>query len=196
MKKTFYIFLCMLLGVALLLIIQHALVAIYLIVSDNYLTYNLLSASQLQMANWGTAILLVILGLLYGNYLGHHWYPLVYGEGSGDKKSSTTSASTRDEEGPLQKTVTVKPVRAAKNKVSLKSETKGQVWDFDDLLNHDMPAVESLSGAAPAIASAVSLGEPAKGKPASPAKKVVVRKPKRPAAKTAAKSAAKVKVKS
>lgn len=181
MKRHFYIFLCMLLGVILLLIIQRSLVAIYIIVSDSYPAYDFLTSAQLQMFNWGSAIAGLIVGLIYGNYLGHHWYSLVYG---GHKVSADSDTE------PQQKTVTVKAVRTVRPKVSLKSEIRDHGWDFDDLLNKDAPAVESLSSTGPAISSAVSLGEGFVPRPVKKLKKVVVHKAK-PAAKTIAKPAAK-----
>jgi hypothetical protein len=191
MKKTFYIVLCMLLGVVLLLIIQRALVAIYIIGVDYYPAYDAFTAAQFQVLNFGTVILAVAVGVIYGNYLGHHWYPLVYKDKTGKSRPAPTPASR----APQQKTVTVKPVRVARNKVSLKSEVRDHGWDFDDLINRDLPAVESLSSAAPAVASAVSLGEPTKKIKRAPArkpKKTIVRVAAR---KPAAKTRAKVKVK-
>lgn len=173
MKRHFYIFLCMLLGVILLLIIQRSLIAIYIIVSDSYPAYDFLTSAQLQMFNWGSAIAGLIVGLIYGNYLGHHWYSLVYG---GHKVSAGSDIE------PQQKTVTVKAVRTVRAKVSLKSEIRDHGWDFDDLLNKDAPAVESLGSTGPAISSAVSLGEGFATKPVRKIKKVVVHQTK-PAAK-------------
>jgi hypothetical protein len=208
MKKHFYVLLCMIVGVVLLMIIQRALLAVYIITVDSYPAYDLFTQAQLALLNWGTIALAAGIGLVYGNYLGHHWYPLVYGEkGKRNNRQPTTS----DSSSPQQKTVTVKPVRVARNKVSLKSEIKNHGWDFDDLINHDFPAVESLGSSAPAVASAVSLGETPAAKP----KRIVVRKSKpaaktkvakksvtksitktKPAAKSSAKSATKVRVKS
>lgn len=160
----------MLLGVVLLLIIQRALIAIYIIVSDGYPAYDFLTNTQLQIVNWATIGFAVLIGLVYGNYLGHHWYPLVYEQ---DENSNNSTAKNSDST-PQQKTVVVKPVRVARAKVNLKSEIKEDGWDFDDLLNKDVPAVENLGSSAPVVSSAVSLGESSPDKP----KHVVVRKTK------------------
>lgn len=199
----------MLLGVILLLIIQRSLVAIYFIVSDSNSAYDLLTVAQLQMVNWGSVILAVLIGLVYGNYLGHHWYPLVYGEKKDENKPVKSASGAAEAVEPQQKTITVKPVRSVRNKVSLKSEIRDHDWDFDDLINHDMPAVESLGSSAPGVSSAVSLGEPVVKK----IKRTVVRKTKpvvksksiktpakatakKAATKIATKATAKVKIKS
>lgn len=192
MKKKFYVFLCMLLGVTLFLIIQRALLAIYLIFAGSNSGLIFFDPLQLQVMTWTTTAIAVVIGLFYGNYLGHHWWPLVYGE---DDVRALRGLDMEEPEEETQRSVTIKPVRATSAKVRLRSETRDQGWDFDDLINYDAPAVESLSGAsAPTVISAVTLGE------GTEAKKRAVSKTKttkaKPAAKTAAKPSAKAAVKS
>jgi cell division protein FtsN len=94
-------------------------------------------------------------------------------------------------EEETQRSVTIKPVRTPSAKVRLRSETRDQGWDFDDLINYDAPAVESLSGAsAPNVISAVTLGE------GTETKKRVVSKTKTSKTKTAAKPSTKPSAKS
>ncbi len=168
MKKKLYVLLCMVLGLALMLIIQRSGVAIYTIVSDSYPAYDLLTITQFQVANWTTLTLAILVGLVYGNFLGHHWYPLVYKEENSDQNIKANVS--KSQEDMRQKTVTIKPVRAVPAKVKLRSEVRNQSWDFDDLLNRDAPAVDSMASSGPTVASAISLGE------ISPKTKTVVKR--------------------
>lgn len=152
----------MVLGLALMLIIQRAGVAIYTIVSDSYPAYELLTITQFQVANWTTLTLAILVGLVYGNFLGHHWYPLVYKEAG--QQQARQGTEPKPQQDTRQKIVTIKPVRPVPAKVKLRSEVRNQSWDFDDLLNRDAPAVESIGSSAPTVASAVSLAEPIKFK--------------------------------
>lgn len=175
-----------------MLVIQRGLLAVYLVITENYLMRDLLTAGQLQIVNWGSAFVAVVAGLLYGNFLGHHWYPLVY-DNKGGKVSKPSGSAVAPAQAPPQKTVTVKPVRAVAAKVKLQSETRDQGWDFDDLISHDLPAVESLSNTGPAVATAVSLGEkaPQASKPDKKTAAKSVKAAAKPKAKTAKKPAAK-----
>ncbi len=195
MKKKFYVFLCMLLGVTLFLIIQRALLAIYLIFAGSNSGLIFFDPLQLQVMTWTTTAIAVVIGLFYGNYLGHHWWPLVYGE---DDVRALRGLDMEEPEEDTQRSVTIKPVRTPSAKVRLRSETRDQGWDFDDLINYDAPAVESLSGAsAPTVISAVTLGEgtETKKRGVSKAKTTKTKTAAKPSVKPGTKSAAKSTIK-
>ncbi len=93
MKKSVYIFLCMILGAVLFLVIQRSAVFLYYLLLNNSTGFDQLFGAQFALIDAATLVIFLILGLWYGSYLGIHWYALIYGPKPVGKK---TVAPARD----------------------------------------------------------------------------------------------------
>lgn len=75
-KKSFYVFLCGLLGMLLFMLLQRSLFLLAFLGGVNILSYNF------QQLDYISFVVANFLGLWYGIWLGLHWYTAVYEEGS------------------------------------------------------------------------------------------------------------------
>ncbi len=157
-SKSFYLFLCSILGVMLFVIIQRAVGLIYLLLLTlNYQQFNFgLSMLDLWVLNYLTYVAAVLFGAWYGIWLGLHWYRIVYEEGKGglfhgfkltwSRGSSTASQASKPPTaaaGSAPASVTVKPVRRVEQRTFAGAPKAAESsWEFDDLLNQKSePAV-------------------------------------------------------
>ena len=86
MKKQIYLFLTMILGVLLTTIIHAGLEIWYIsLLNENWEEYSFgLAWPRLWQIHLGYTIILLILGVVLGYYLGKRWWRIIYG-----KKPST-----------------------------------------------------------------------------------------------------------
>jgi hypothetical protein len=82
-EKSFYVFMCGLLGVLLFVILQQSLILIhYVLLDKNFATYSAgLTITDLRAIALITLFFAVFFGMWYGIWLGLHWYGLVYEQG-------------------------------------------------------------------------------------------------------------------
>ncbi len=83
--KSFYLFMCAILGALLFSVLQRALTLIYLLLlnSDSARFSFGLSDDTLIIINYSTLIMAIIFGFWYGIWLGLYWYKVVYEDGHG-----------------------------------------------------------------------------------------------------------------
>lgn len=110
MKKSFYVFLCGLLGMLLFILLQRSLFLLAFLAGVDVLSFDF------QRLDYFTFVLATFSGLWYGIWLGLHWYFVVYEEMS---VSGVLSGLFRS---------------FGRRKVAF-NESRGNNWNLDDLVN-------------------------------------------------------------
>ena len=84
-QKSFYLFLCAILGVLLFTIIHRAILLGLIILANNSSNANFYNLNTIDFLsiNYGSLIIFVLAGAWYGIWLGLHWYRIVYEDGKG-----------------------------------------------------------------------------------------------------------------
>ncbi len=144
MKKSLYVFLCMLLGALMFAVLHQAVTLIYyMLLNLNFGAFSLnLNAAQVQTVQIYTFGFAVLLGGWYGTWLGLHWYDIVYEKEHGGIFYGFRGKLFRQHE---PKPITAAPavIRPAPKKTtrSLMDMQPSSGWDMDDLINGGKPEV-------------------------------------------------------
>ena len=136
MKKAVYIFLCSLMGALLFLILHRVAVFFYLVLMNyNYSAFSFgLPYWQFLALDYFTLILALLLGGLYGIWVGLYWYEAIYEHGHhGGFVHHVVERywPTRHARYDLKSKIT----QATK-------KIEGEMWELEDLAKH-MPVAKA-----------------------------------------------------
>ena len=188
-KRILYISLTVVLGILLFLVIQQSLALLYyILISFDYARYGFgFSPITFRFIYLGATLASVLVGGLYGVWLGRYWFALVYEQRDG----RGFMPPLRNSSFPTQQvTPKVKVQTAARKEIS-------EAWDLDDLLAPKQATTSIASVLKPALKlsikpsqtkSAVRVGQEKKAT-VSQINKTVSLKPKKRVVKTRAKVA-------
>lgn len=125
-KRILYISLTVVLGILLFLVIQQSLALLYyILISFDYARYGFgFSPITFRFIYLGATLASVVVGALYGIWLGRYWFALVYEQRAG----RGFMPPLRNSSFPTQRVV-VKPKLQPATKKDI-----SEAWDLDDLL--------------------------------------------------------------
>jgi hypothetical protein len=147
--KAFYLFLCSILGMVLLVILQRAIFVLYeLMLLIDYSAYSFgLSPAALMTIDFFSLLAALFLGGWYGTALGLDWYSLVYGPNAPHKAGwfhGFLPHNFRRRRHNKHSAISTEPAPVATSTVVTVPVTS-QGWSFDDLVSPKAEAKRKLA---------------------------------------------------
>jgi ABC-type multidrug transport system fused ATPase/permease subunit len=131
-KKSFYVFVCGLLGALLFLILDRIIVFVYLFFVGSGLFSNSYDYYQFALFDYFTLIIVLMFGAWYGVWLGMNWFSQVY--------ENETHGGLVDH---ISKNLWVSKKITMESKLSdVKERLEKNLWELEDLT--EMPSISAV----------------------------------------------------